>query len=73
MCVLQSSRTNTHQSLSKQFPVSNLSWFSGSSGACQVEVARLGLGFTQVVLDLMKGGVRMVEEHDGIDAIESVQ
>lgn len=42
-------------------------------GVCQVEVARLGLGFTQVVLDLMKGGVRMVEEHDGIDAIESVQ
>ena len=39
----------------------------------QVEVARLGLSFTQVVLDLMKGGVRMVEEYDGIDAIESVQ
>ena len=38
-----------------------------------VEVARLGLCFTQVVLDLMKGGVEMVEEHDGIEAIESVQ
>ena len=37
------------------------------------EVARLGLSFTQVVLDLMKGGVKMVEEQDGIDAIESVQ
>ena len=31
-----------------------------NTGVPDVEVARLGLGFTQVVLDLMKGGVTMV-------------
>lgn len=39
----------------------------------EVEAARLGLDFVQVVLELMAGGVQLVEEMDGIDALETVQ
>ncbi|GMH33979.1 hypothetical protein BSKO_01813 [Bryopsis sp. KO-2023] len=38
-----------------------------------MEAARLGIQFTEMVLRVVPGGLEMVEEVDGIDALEAVQ